>query len=124
MRLICPTCKAVYDVPEQRLGAGPRRVRCTRCTYEWTQPPVQAAVAPPPPDPPPLMGEMRDIPAERFPDYEEAAPTWDRPAIAAWAASILLLVGLVVAAVQFRAEVMHGWPPSQRLYAMFGAVPR
>lgn len=122
MRLICPTCKAAYDVPDQQLGGRARRLRCTRCTYEWILQPVQAA-PPPPPDPPTVMGEGQRTPMARFPDYEEEAPAWDRAAAAAWAASVLLLVGLVVAAVQFRADIMHGWPPSQRLYAVFGAGP-
>ena len=121
MRLICPSCTAAYDVPDDRLGTGPRRLRCTRCTHQWT---LQPAPAPLPPAPAPLIAEARLTPAVSFPDYEEEQPGWDRRALAAWAASIVVLVGLVAAAVQFRAEVMRGWPPSQRVYAVLGyAVP-
>ena len=38
----------------------------------------------------------------------------------AWAASILLLVVLAWAAYGWRAEIMHAWPASERLYAAFG----
>ncbi len=120
MRLNCPSCTAAYDVPEARLGSGPRRLRCTRCKHVWTlYPPA------PPPEPPPLFAAPQFPLAAGFPDYEEAPekPILDQRAMLAWAASLLLLVGLAVAAVQFRGEVMHIWPPSQRLYAAFGATP-
>ena len=48
------------------------------------------------------------------------APAWDRLALGAWAVSVVVLAGLVVAAVHFRTDVMRGWPPSERLYAMLG----
>ena len=39
-----------------------------------------------------------------------------------WAASILLLFGLLAAAGHWRQTVMHGWPPSIRLYTALGAA--
>jgi predicted Zn finger-like uncharacterized protein len=122
MRLICPSCSAAYDVPDHRLGGGARRLRCTRCAHEWKLEPAPEA---PPPEPPRLYGEPRIPLAAAFPDVQPAVkqPTLDRQALVAWAASIVVLVGLGVAAVQFRAEVMQGWPPSQRVYAVFGAMP-
>jgi hypothetical protein len=39
---------------------------------------------------------------------------------AAWAASIAAIVLLVIGGYAWRAEVMSAWPPSTRLYAMFG----
>ncbi len=145
MRLVCPSCEAAYDVPEARLGTGPRRLRCVRCAHEWTVMPPPAAPplallqpppAPPPPppprsEPPPpafpsLMSEARRPLAVPLPDYEdeEYEPASNRGATVAWIASVLLLVGLVVAAVQFQTEIMRAWPPSQRLYAVFNPPQR
>jgi predicted Zn finger-like uncharacterized protein len=40
MRATCPSCEAVYEVPDRLIGAG-RRLRCTNCGHEW-------ALVPPP----------------------------------------------------------------------------
>ena len=40
----------------------------------------------------------------------------------AWLASFLLLIGAGVALYAERAAVMTAWPPSQRLYGVFGLV--
>ena len=58
-----------------------------------------------------------------FPPYE-APPARRRGALLAWAASILLLAGLVFAAVKFQAEITRAWPPSQRVYAGFAIMKR
>ena len=127
MRLACPSCQASYDVPDDRLGPGTRRLRCAACAHEWAYEPPPLPEAPPPPPPPrppatPLVATPRLAPAPSFPP-NNAPPTPHRHAPAAWVASLLLLVGLAVAAAQFRAEIMVAWPPSQRLYAVFGAGP-
>ena len=31
MRIECPSCQAVYEVPDALLAGGPRMVRCARC---------------------------------------------------------------------------------------------
>jgi hypothetical protein len=80
-------------------------------------------VAEPPPAPPPLVAEPRRAAVSGFPDYEEERqPPLDHLALTAWAASVAVVLGLVVAGVAFREDVMGAWPPSQRLYAMFGAA--
>jgi hypothetical protein len=38
----------------------------------------------------------------------------------AWAASVLLLVLAVWAAFAWRADIAAAWPPSGRVYALFG----
>jgi hypothetical protein len=100
------------------------------------EPPPLTADAPPPwAAAPPLVAEARRRAAARFSDDDDEddwrqkraatpAPALDRTAIAAWAASVFLLFGLVVAVVAFRADIMRAWPPSQRLLALFDAVPR
>ena len=39
---------------------------------------------------------------------------------AAWAASVVLLLALAWGAYAWRGEIMHAWPPSERLYAALG----
>lgn len=41
----------------------------------------------------------------------------------AWAASVLILVLLAWAAYGWRAEIMHAWPASERLYGALGLLP-
>ncbi len=156
MRLVCPSCAATYDVPDELLGSGPRRLRCARCAHEWTvdtqqmPPPAASPPADPPPRPgpppltadapplwsgaPPPVAEARRRAATRFIEDDEddgapgptdtGKPALDRTAMAAWTASVLLLVGLVVAVVAYRADLMRAWPQSQRLFALFEAAPR
>jgi len=73
--------------------------------------------------PPPLAAEPRAPRVPSFPPHE-APPARRRGALLAWAASILLLAGLAIAAVRFQAEVTRAWPPSQRVYAVFAAMVR
>jgi hypothetical protein len=40
--------------------------------------------------------------------------------IAGWAVSIAIVVGLVWATVAWRTDIMHAWPPSERLYSAIG----
>lgn len=129
MRLACPSCHAAYEVPDDRLGVGARRLRCARCAHEWTFAPPTA----PPPEIvplPPLPAAPPSLVAEPLTPREPAFPPYDEPvgfawgALAAWVASILVLAGLAFATVQFRANIMQAWPPSQRAYALIGLAPR
>ena len=43
--------------------------------------------------------------------------------LAAWGASVVLLILLAAAAYAWRAPIMEAWPPSQRLYAALGLAP-
>jgi predicted Zn finger-like uncharacterized protein len=74
MRIACPSCDAVYNVPDALLAGPTRAVRCVRCGTEWAPqplpPPRPALLAPsgfpsvaaspvpdaPPPDAPPEIG--------------------------------------------------------------------
>ena len=40
-----------------------------------------------------------------------------------WAASVVVLLGMLVAAGHWRTAIMHGWPPSIRLYTALGSPP-
>lgn len=35
MRIACPNCQTLYDVPDNLLGNGPRRLRCDQCGHGW-----------------------------------------------------------------------------------------
>lgn len=128
MRITCPSCSAGYEVPDSLMPAG-RIVRCARCGSEWTPVAVTATA-----------GEVDARAAEQaFPAAEEAA-SWsvarqsamDRlaanpartpsrlPLRLAWAASVLVLVVVVWAVFAGRTDIAAAWPPSGRVYALFG----
>lgn len=127
MRITCPSCSAGYEVPDSLLPAG-RIVRCARCGSEWTPVAVTAVAA------------GGDAPAEEALPAAEEAATWsiarqsamDRlaanpartpsrlPLRLAWAASVLVLVLAIWAAFAWRADIATAWPPSGRVYALFG----
>lgn len=124
MRITCPSCAAEYDVPGT-LAPG-RAVKCAKCGSKWAPiapllPPVEVraepvAPIPPPPTPlptPPAWPERLAVPVAN------AAPR-RLPLMLAWLGSILVLAGLVAAAIIWREPVMATWPPSVRLYAALG----
>ncbi|WP_428394062.1 zinc-ribbon domain-containing protein [Lichenicoccus sp.] len=126
MRINCPGCAATYEVPDAQLGAA-RGLRCARCDRQWraagcapvvgAEPPEIAVVraastllrqsamrAAAPPPPPPAATARR-------------LPVWG----IGWAASLLLLLGMIGGVTHWRRPIMHAWPPSMRLYAAIGA---
>jgi predicted Zn finger-like uncharacterized protein len=148
MRIVCPSCSAAYDVPDSLVTAG-RLVRCAHCDGEWM--PVQAGAPEPEPvppstvDPPQIVAEPvatrapPTVPTGSPPVVVEAAPrpssAMDRLALQsappssrlplrlAWLASLALLAVLGWAAYARRAEIVDLWPPSARIYAVFGISP-
>ena len=48
MRIDCPNCAAVYEIPDRLLQAGPRTLRCAACARTWTASVEGAASATPP----------------------------------------------------------------------------
>lgn len=149
MRIVCPSCDAAYEVPDAMLSGAPRKVRCARCGAEWAPAAItEAPLAfeepeepePPPPPAPPIEPPVVEPPARQEPRlhplrarHEIAPPPMEplaheesRPArggaraVVAWVLSVLVLVGLGAAAVQWRTQVMAAWPPSQRVYVALG----
>jgi predicted Zn finger-like uncharacterized protein len=141
MQITCPSCAAVYAVPDEKLAG--RMVKCARCGTTWT-PVVPASPAPttraiehvpeprkppmlPPPEPPPRPAVI-DEPVHRrepqWPFVDSVVPARPDPRpkglMVAWVASAALLGAVVVGAYARRDAVMEAWPPSQRLYAAFG----
>ncbi|MDE2318337.1 MAG: zinc-ribbon domain-containing protein [Rhodospirillales bacterium] len=35
MRIVCPDCQALYDVPDKLIGSVGRRLRCGQCGHGW-----------------------------------------------------------------------------------------
>ena len=46
MRLTCPNCDAVYEVPRDAIPSEGRDVQCTNCGHSWFQTHPEAEVAP------------------------------------------------------------------------------
>ncbi len=123
MRLVCPHCAAAYDVPPALL-AGRSAVRCARCGQRWGQQgaslpeegPARLDAGPgelPPPKP-------EDALAPALGPTPAAARPRDLGLRLAWAASALVLTLGAGSAVAWRSDVMHVWPPSERLYSVLG----
>ncbi len=148
MRIVCPSCSAAYDVADPLLTPG-RTVRCTRCGEEWVafkaEAPLVKVEAPPAKvEAPPVEVEAPGVtepepeelsteaPEEREPDSRRLT-AMDRLAQPmplrssggaalriAWLASIAVILGLLWGAYAWRADVMADWPPSIRVYSLFG----
>lgn len=140
VRIVCPSCAAAYDVADAALAPG-RAVRCARCGVEWApvaaiEPPqapiaaplpaqtdtAQEPVAPPVPDQPvPLGPAAANRVAKAAAAIQARIPALrDTKLLAAWLASLLLLLLFAWAAYAGRAGIMAAWPPSQRLYGALG----
>jgi len=134
MRITCPSCHAAYEVPASLLGPGGRKVRCARCAFEWL-PDAMAAVPAPPEAPAPRLRPEPHLerplraeapPPERQPPPSLRARARPTPMLAGAAAiviSVMVLAALGWAAFAWRAEVMHVFPASERLFAAVGLRP-
>jgi predicted Zn finger-like uncharacterized protein len=144
MRITCPNCQAVYNVPEIKL-MGRRAVRCSRCGKDWT-PEISPLEAGPQPhlldhshadraDPPPLSEPEPAQPPPPLPQFRPSAREFTamqrlvrtaeppKPSVwvkIAWVLSLVLVALMLSGAVIFRAGIMRAWPPSARAYAALG----
>lgn len=143
MRATCPSCEAVYEVPDRLVGTKGRRLRCATCGHEWTllppapeapavpqpmpvtPPPPAYTYAPqpePPPTPPPPTRPMLRRPPQvidpPLPPVDDGIGFRGRGEMAlraAWIGSVLLLALAVGALWTFRHEIATAWPPAARL---------
>jgi predicted Zn finger-like uncharacterized protein len=137
MRIVCPSCASVYQVPDAAVTPT-TVVECVRCHHQWTpdtEPPT-AAEAPPTAIRAGLAwDDVADstrpagIPSLELPPREPVAQSATRARgglglTVAWVASVAVLVALVWAGYSFRGRVMQDWPPSIRLYAALGLGDR
>ena len=70
MRLTCPSCGAVYEVPDDAIPEGGRDVQCTNCGHGWFHRPSGAA--------PDRAAQSAPYPT-RDPDDEPERGAWDAP---------------------------------------------
>jgi predicted Zn finger-like uncharacterized protein len=122
MRIDCPACQIVYDVPEPKLLG--RKLRCAGCGHDWVPLPAPVPPAPPPPPPPaelevrhdpppPLAAPVLIVPERPRPSYSRRGA---KLVLLGWIATISLCAGGGFAFYHYRLPVMHAWPPSIRLY--------
>ena len=150
MRIVCPSCAAAYEVPDARVVPG-QPVRCARCGTSWTpvagpQPATDAAptrlpTAGPVPLPRPAPTAAPKTTAPTLPRLPSNAQVFSTPdpfamtpegpgtrfaggpaVLAGWVVSVAAVVGLGWAAITWRHDIMHAWPPSERLYSTLGLM--
>lgn len=63
---------------------------------------------------------LASAPLPTSPASVEPALQKNRNVAAAWALSLLVLVVLAVAVFVFRGDIQRTWPPSTRLFSLFG----
>jgi predicted Zn finger-like uncharacterized protein len=144
MKLACPTCAALYNVPDSMIGEG-RMMQCARCAHEWfarplpaeaplpasapeAGPPAPEAGTPAPEVAPALPAPPAPIalaPPSRIgevpPSPEPGSLLGQLPLRLAWAASLGLVVWGGYFAWTERARMAELWPPIAKLYRLFGA---
>jgi predicted Zn finger-like uncharacterized protein len=135
MLIECPNCAAAFQVPERLLVDQARPLRCGQCRTVFPMPELPAPEPttwrePEPPPPPPAdpappapaAEEPRPEPlvAEQTPEAANEASS--RALRAAWAASIVLLIGGGLAAIIKREALAEAWPPATRLFAALGLM--
>jgi predicted Zn finger-like uncharacterized protein len=123
MRIACPNCAAEYEVPDAALAAGPRLLRCAKCSHQFPAglpvpepaPPAAAPLAPAPkPAPKPALAPI--LPPQATPTSSGT----DRVALFGWIATLFLLLGGTAAVFTHHAAIAAAWPPAQRLFSALG----
>ena len=130
MLIVCEFCEAAYQVEDRLLRPG-RATKCARCGHRWVPLAAEAPADPaPPPEPPPLEHKPEAVVVvptgptamDRL-GAASAAPRAELGLRLAWAASVLVLLLLIVGLYVGRNGIMGAWPPSIRLYSLFRVAP-
>ena len=105
MQLTCPTCAAVYDVPDDAIGPNGRKIRCRACGSSWQEmprAPVPAKpIAPLDPIPAPVPAPVADPEPEVEPRGRKGRGHW-----------LLLALVVLVVALGVVAAIL-AWGPRQ-----------
>ncbi len=136
MILTCPECATRYFVPDEKVGAAGRTVKCSSCGNRWTahaEPdlelfvgPEEGAVARAPAEAVLEDQPVSALPGEELPKvFRQKADTDRRVREAAttgivWAGMAVAMIALVATAIIFRVNVVQLWPGSAAAYARVG----
>jgi predicted Zn finger-like uncharacterized protein len=144
MLISCPSCAAVYNVPEHLLAAEGQVLRCARCEHEWlvvpSAEPAQATApvvsehipneyhAEPPdlepfessPEPSPESSKVMPELTGRGQILQQRPPVEPVALAMAWVLTVFVMISIGWGAVRWRGEVMEAWPPSRRAYSVLG----
>ena len=123
MIITCPECETRYGVDAAAIGASGRTVRCSRCSHSWVE--RQPDNLPPPQDMPPpsrLDAGRRSRPSgTNLPALPREKKS--KAPVILWSFVILMLVGIIAAAVVKRGMIMDRVPASTGIFDMFGLIP-
>lgn len=143
MILTCPECDTRYTAKAGAFDSGPRKVRCAKCGHVWMQEPVseedadaaappemaesEAAEAPPPPADVPEVGAILARPRAAVADYGFPVEDFGGPSrlvsadrVLSLILALIVFVGVIAWAVQYRTELSRSWPALAGLYAALG----
>lgn len=140
MILTCPACTTRYEVDAAKFPPDGRTVRCAKCGHVWhaeAHDEPEPFFTPPPPEA--YQQPIRSEPEVREPDIsdpapqavyrddsepaaENAAPWYTQKTVlmAGWAGLAVLVLGVAVAGVVYRYQVVEAWPKSASLYSGLG----
>jgi predicted Zn finger-like uncharacterized protein len=124
MILSCPSCHARYLISANLFSAGPRQVRCARCTHSWEAelPPELDAVGPSPdsnltmpPEVTPPIPAGSNLPAIR----KKPLPPGLLRKLAIGAMMVALAAFLIVGVLE-RRLITQKWPSTDTIYDAIG----
>lgn len=69
MRIVCPNCQTLYDVPDRLIGSGTRRLRCGECGHGWRFVPED-----PPRDTPQDVPQVASVTPVQPPPHDDNFP--------------------------------------------------
>lgn len=122
MILQCSNCGSRFQVDAEAVGVAGRRVRCGRCRHEWwaRATPESAVTTPTSPSP---VEAMQSLPLEANVPAPPEMPWRRRAHWVAWGLFVLVVAGIVAAAV-WRERIVLSYPASRGVYVAFGVQPR
>jgi predicted Zn finger-like uncharacterized protein len=134
MILTCPECATRYFVPDDKVGAGGRTVRCSACGNRWTaegQADLELFVDP---EAGALARDgdkaeetpVSDLPGDELPKVFRQKATHERRVREAatvgvvWAGMAVAVMALALGGIVFRGSVVEMWPRTASAFAAVG----